>query len=63
MENRVFTPESLRRSAETLVGKPLVVYIDGERHVLGEVTRAVVKGEALFFSATMGSSEIEGQAG
>ena len=61
MDLHVFTPESLQRSVETLIGKPLVVYVDGERYVIGEVTRAVVKGEALFFSATMEGTKVEGR--
>jgi hypothetical protein len=42
---------------EQIVGKPLVVYIDGERIEIGSITRAALKDGALYFAATLGTEE------
>jgi hypothetical protein len=39
---------------EHLVNKPLVVYVNGARHEIGTVTRAVVKDGNLFVAASLG---------
>lgn len=41
------------------VGKPFVVYIEGERHELGSITRAALKDNKLFFEAELYSPERE----
>jgi len=38
---------------EQAVGKPLVVYIDGKRRVIGEVTHAALRDGKLYFAATV----------
>lgn len=43
----------LKDPAEQLIGKPLVVYIDGERRQIGTITRATIKGDGLFVAASL----------
>jgi hypothetical protein len=44
---------------KSALGKPLVVYIDGERRQIGTITRAVLKDGAIFISATLDLKEDE----
>lgn len=48
------------RNAE---GKPFVVYIEGEKHEVGTITRAALKGNKLFVETELHSVEkLEGWA-
>lgn len=44
---------SMSDSAESLIGKPLVVYIDGERKEIGTITNAKTEGEGLYVAAKL----------
>lgn len=44
---------------ESALGKPLVVYIDGERRQIGTITRAAIKNGALYFEAKLDLAEGE----
>lgn len=48
---------SMSDSAEQLIGKPLVVYIDGERRQIGTITNAKTQGENLFIAGKLDSGE------
>jgi hypothetical protein len=41
---------SVSDSAESLIGKPLVVYIKGERKQIGTITNAKSQGDGLFIA-------------
>lgn len=49
---------------ESIVGKPLVVYIDGERQEIGVITNAAVRGDRLYVGAriNIGEADVEGLA-
>jgi hypothetical protein len=38
---------------KNLIGKPLVVYIDGERHQIGTITRGVIESGNIYVAATL----------
>lgn len=38
---------------EQAVGKPLVVYVDGERRVIGEITHAAIRDGKLYVASTI----------
>lgn len=38
---------------KTLIGKPLVVYIDGERRQIGTITNAAIQNGSLYVGATL----------
>ena len=40
-------------SAENLVGKPLVVYIDGERRQIGTIEKAAIRSGNIYVGATL----------
>jgi hypothetical protein len=42
-----------------VIGKPLVVYIDGERRQIGTVTNAAIQGGKLYVGASLDLSEGE----
>jgi len=41
---------------ESVIGKPLVVYIDGERREIGKITNAAVRGDRLYVGARISLS-------
>lgn len=44
---------SLMIDPENCIGKPLVVYIDGERRQIGTITKAAVKNGSLYVAASL----------
>jgi hypothetical protein len=44
-------------TAESLIGKPLVVYIDGERRQIGSITNAELRGDKFFVAGKLDSGE------
>jgi hypothetical protein len=44
---------SMSDSAESLIGKPLVVYIDGERKQIGTITNAKTQGDGLYIAGKL----------
>lgn len=42
---------------ENLHGKPLVVYVDGQRREIGVITKAVIKDGGLFVAADLSLDE------
>ena len=48
----IFAEGSIR--PEQAVGKPLVIYIDGERRHIGQITHAAIRDGKLYFAATLG---------
>lgn len=42
---------------QNLIGKPIVVYIDGERRPIGTITRAVIREGILMVAADLDLSE------
>jgi hypothetical protein len=44
---------SMSDSAENLIGKPLVVYVDGERREVGTITNAKTEGDKLFIAGKL----------
>lgn len=44
---------------KSLIGKPLVVYIDGERRQIGEITNATIQSGKLFVASTIDISQDE----
>jgi hypothetical protein len=38
---------------EQAVGKPLVVYVNGERRVIGEITHAAIRDGKLYVASTI----------
>ena len=49
---------------EQIVGKPLVVYIDGERRQIGTITHGAIRSGKLYFAAdiALADDELEGVA-
>lgn len=47
--------------ADSIIGKPLVVYIDGERREIGTITNATVRGDKLYVGARISLSGEEGE--
>lgn len=50
-------------NAENLIGKPLVVYIDGERREIGTIEKAAIRSGNLYIGATLDLAHVESLPG
>lgn len=41
---------------QNIVGKPLVVYIDGDRRQIGTITKAAIKDGTIYVAAGLGNA-------
>jgi hypothetical protein len=50
-------------NAENLVGKPLVVYIDGQKTQIGTIDKAAIRSGNLYVGATLDLAHVESLPG
>jgi hypothetical protein len=55
--NERLTKEAGQQMVDQLVGKPLVVYIDGERKQIGTIINARVVGDKLYCAGQLDTGE------
>lgn len=55
--NHLLTKEAAEDAAQQLIGKPLVVYIDGERKQIGTIIHARVVGDKLYCAGQLDTGE------